>query len=126
MAFAVPKPEDRLAFAAELAQVRAKDVKNKYKKELNELEIEYQFILLRSLDSLSQRDASGQVARYGFTTIKEKLCDTAGVSILLSHQPPFHQLELEHQDMPPLSQEFKLETHDRLQTSSAARTVRRP
>ena len=49
MAFAVPKPEDRLAFADELAQVRAKDVKNKYKKELNELEVEYQFILLRSL-----------------------------------------------------------------------------
>ena len=49
MASAAPKPEDRLAFADELAQVRAKDVKNKYKKELNELEVEYQFILLRSL-----------------------------------------------------------------------------
>ena len=49
MAAAAPKPEDRLAFADELAQVRAKDVKNKYKKKLNELEVEYQFILLRSL-----------------------------------------------------------------------------
>ena len=49
MAFAVPKPEDRLAFADELAQVRAKDVNGEYKKELNEIEVEYQFILLRSL-----------------------------------------------------------------------------
>ena len=32
MAAAAPKPEDRLAFADELTQVRAKDVKNKYKK----------------------------------------------------------------------------------------------
>ena len=41
MAAAEPKPEDRLAFADELAQVRAKDVKGKYKKELDELEVEY-------------------------------------------------------------------------------------
>ena len=46
---AAPKPEDRLAFADELAQVRAKDVDGEYKKELDEPEVEYQFILLRSL-----------------------------------------------------------------------------
>ena len=46
MAAAAPKPEDRLAFADKLAQVRAKDVDGEYQKELEELEFEYQFILL--------------------------------------------------------------------------------
>ena len=49
MAFASPKPEDRLAFADELAQVRAalaaakkqveKNVYKEYKKKLNEIEV---------------------------------------------------------------------------------------
>ena len=38
MAFAVPKPEDRLAFADELAQIRAKDVKNQPSRHQLELE----------------------------------------------------------------------------------------
>ena len=34
---ASPKPEDRIAFANKLAQVRAKDVDGEYQKELEEL-----------------------------------------------------------------------------------------
>ena len=77
MAAAAPKPEDRLAFADELAQVRAKDVKNKYKKELDELEVEYQFILLRSLvlfHKEMQRDSLPEKLH----EIKENLTDTVG------------------------------------------------
>ena len=48
-AAAAPKPEDRLAFADKLAQVRAMDTNGEYQKELDELMVEYQFILLRSL-----------------------------------------------------------------------------
>ena len=48
-AAAAPKPEDRLAFADKLAQVRARDTDGEYEKQLEELEVEYQFILLRSL-----------------------------------------------------------------------------
>ena len=74
---AAPKPEDRLAFADELAQVRAKDVEGEYKKELDELEVEYQFILLRSLvlfHKEMQRDSLPEKLH----EIKEKLTDTVG------------------------------------------------
>ena len=77
MAAAAPKPEDRLAFADELAQVRAKDVDGEYKKELDELEVEYQFILLRSLvlfHKEMQRDSLPEKLH----EIKEKLTDTVG------------------------------------------------
>ena len=77
MAAAAPKPEDRLAFADELTQVRAKDVDGEYKKELDELEVEYQFILLRSLvlfHKEMQRDSLPEKLH----EIKEKLTDTVG------------------------------------------------
>ena len=77
MAAAAPKPEDRLAFADELAQVRVKDVDGEYKKELDELEVEYQFILLRSLvlfHKEMQRDSLPEKLH----EIKEKLTDTVG------------------------------------------------
>ena len=61
MAAAAPKPEDRLAFADELAQVRAKDVKGEYKKKLDKLELEYQFILLRSLTLFHKEMRSGSL-----------------------------------------------------------------
>ena len=77
MAAAAPKPEDRLAFADELAQVRAKDVKNKYKKELNELEVEYQFILLRSL-TLFHKEMLRAKLPDRLYEIKENLTDTVG------------------------------------------------
>ena len=76
-ASAVPKPEDRLAFADELAQIRAKDVKNKYKKELNELEVEYQFILLRSL-TLFHKEMLRAKLPDRLYEIKENLTDTVG------------------------------------------------
>ena len=79
-AAAAPKPEDRLAFADELAQVRAKDVKNKYEKELDELEIEYQFILLRSL-VLFHKEMQRDSLPDRLNEIKEKFTDTVGVDI---------------------------------------------
>ena len=49
-AAATPHPSDRKDFANRLAEVRAMDDKGEYTKPLNDLEVEYQFILLRSLD----------------------------------------------------------------------------
>ena len=77
MAAAAPKPEDRLAFADELAQVRAKDVDGEYKKELNELEVEYQFILLRSL-TLFHKEMQRDSLPERLYEIKENLTDTVG------------------------------------------------
>ena len=77
MASAAPKPEDRLAFADELAQVRAKDVNGEYKKELNELEVEYQFILLRSL-TLFHKEMLRAKLPDRLYEIKENLTDTVG------------------------------------------------
>ena len=73
MAAAAPKPEDRLAFADELAQVRAKDVDGEYKKELDELEVEYQFILLRSLTLFHKEMRSGSLPDEIFERIEEYL-----------------------------------------------------
>ena len=76
MAAAAPKPEDRLTFADKLAQVRARDTNNEYEKQLKELEVEYQFILLRSLnlfDKEMQRDSLPERLHF----IKEKLTNTA-------------------------------------------------
>ena len=74
---AAPKPEDRLAFADELAQVRAKDVNSEYKKELDELEVEYQFILLRSLTLFHKEMQRGSLPEK-LHEIKENLTDTVG------------------------------------------------
>ena len=76
-AAAAPKPEDRLAFADKLAQVRAMDTNGEYKKQLEELEVEYQFILLRSLDLFHKEMQRGSLPeRLHF--IKEKLTNTVG------------------------------------------------
>ena len=85
-ASAAPKPEDRLAFADELAQVRARDVKNKYKKELNELEVEYQFILLRSL-TLFHKEMLRAKLPDKLHEIKENLTDTVGTFTYLTNIP---------------------------------------
>ena len=77
MAAAAPKPEDRLAFADKLAQVQAKDTNGKYKKELEELEFEYQFILLRSLELFHKEMLRAKLPE-SLHEIKEKLTDTAG------------------------------------------------
>ena len=86
MAAAAPKPEDRLAFADELDQVRAKDVKNKYKKELDELEIEYQFILLRSL-ILFHKEMQRDSLPERLHEIKEKLTNTVGTFTYQTNLP---------------------------------------
>ena len=86
MAAAAPKPEHRLAFADELAQVRAKDVKNKYKKELNELEVEYQFILLRSL-TLFHKEMLRAKLPESLHEIKENLIDTMGTFTYQNNLP---------------------------------------
>ena len=103
-AAATPHPSDRNAFADQLAEVRAMDAEGEYKKQLNNLEVEYQFVLLRSLDLFHKEMLRAQLPDQG-----EALRYSGGFYI--SHQPPFHQLELEHQDMPPLSQEF-IEAYD--------------
>ena len=75
-ACATPSSEDRKAFANQLAEVRAMDVKGKYTKQLNELEVEYQFTLLRSLDLFHKEMLRAKLPER-LHTIKEKLCDTA-------------------------------------------------
>ena len=85
-AAAAPKPEDRLAFADELAQVRAKDVKNKYKKELDELEVEYQFILLRSL-VLFHKEMQRDSLPDRLNEIKENFTDTVGTFTYQTNLP---------------------------------------
>ena len=77
MATAAPKPEDRLAFADKLAQVRAMDTNGEYKKELDELEVEYQFILLRSL-VLFHKEMQRDSLPERLHEIKEKLTNTVG------------------------------------------------
>ena len=74
---ASPKPEDRLAFANKLTQIRAKDVHGEYQKELEELEFEYQFILLRSLELFHKEMRSGSLPER-LHEIKEKLTGTVG------------------------------------------------
>ena len=86
MASAAPKPEDRLAFADELAQVRAKDVNGEYKKELNELEVEYQFILLRSL-TLFHKEMLRAKLPDRLYEIKENLTDTVGTFTCQTNLP---------------------------------------
>ena len=71
-----PSPEDRLAFADQLAQVRAMDADGEYKKKLNELEVEYQFILLRSLDLFHKEMRRANLPER-LHLIKGKLDDTA-------------------------------------------------
>ena len=75
-AVATRSPSDRAVFANQLAEVRAMDTKGEYTKKLNELEVEYQFILLRSLD-LFHKEMLRTKLPERLHTIKEKLCDTA-------------------------------------------------
>ena len=86
MASAAPKPEDRLAFADELAQVRAKDVDGEYVKELNELEVEYQFILLRSL-TLFHKEMLRAKLPDRLYEIKENLTDIVGTFTYQTNLP---------------------------------------
>ena len=96
MAAAAPKPEDRLAFADELAQVRAdlaaakkqieQDVYREYKKELKELEVEYQFILLRSL-TLFHKEMLRAKLPDRLYEIKENLTDTVGTFYYQTNLP---------------------------------------
>ena len=74
MQAAAPKPEDRLAFSNQLANIRAKDVEGKYKKQLNGLEVEYQFILLRSLDLFHKEMLRAKLPE-SLHFIKEKLTE---------------------------------------------------
>ena len=63
------------AFAVQFAEARSLDTKGKYKQSLDELETEYQFVLLRSLTHFHN-----EMNRYKLTerlnTIKEQLSDT--------------------------------------------------
>ena len=85
-AAAALKPEDRLAFDDELAQVRAKDVDGEYKKELDEIEVEYQFILLRSL-VLFHKEMQRDSLPDRLNEIKEKVTDTVGTFTYQTNLP---------------------------------------
>ena len=74
---ATPSPADRLAFANQLKEVRALDTEGKYKKQLNALEIEYKFVLLRSLDLFYKEILRAKLPGR-LHTIKEALSETAG------------------------------------------------
>ena len=75
-AAATPSPSDRLAFANQLAEVQAMDAEGQYTKQLEELEVEYQFILLRSLDLFYKEMRRANLPEK-LHAIKEQLCDTA-------------------------------------------------
>ena len=63
------------AFANQLAEVRNLDTTDTYKETLNQLEVEYRFILLRSLDLFhKEMGRSNLLERLHY--IKEKICDT--------------------------------------------------
>ena len=83
---ASPKPEDRLAFANKLAQIWAKDVDGEYQKELEELEVEYQFILLRSL-VLFHKEMQRDSLPERLHEIKEKLTNTVGTFTYQTNLP---------------------------------------
>ena len=86
MATAAPKPEDRLAFADKLANIRAKDVDGEYKKELDRMEVEYQFILLRSLDLFHKEMLRAKLPE-SLNEIKEKLTNTVGTFTYQTNLP---------------------------------------
>ena len=64
------------AFAAQLAEVRNLDTKGGYKESLDELETEYQFILLRSLTHFHNEMRRSNLTER-LNLIKEQLSDTA-------------------------------------------------
>ena len=63
------------AFAQQLTEVRNLDTKGKYKKQLDKLEVEYQFILLRSLH-LFHKEMGRSTLLERLNHIKWCLCDT--------------------------------------------------
>ena len=72
-----PGPADRHAFAGQLAEVRGLDTKGKYKKQLDELEVMYKFVLLQSLDRFHKEMLRAQLPDK-LHLIKEALCYTDG------------------------------------------------
>ena len=77
---------DRKVFANQLAEVRAMDADGQYTKQLNNLEVEYQFVLLRSLDLFHKEMRRANLPER-LHTIKEKLCDTEGGFIYHTNLP---------------------------------------
>ena len=71
-----PSPADRLAFAKQLAEVRALDSQDRYKKQLNAIEVEYKFILLRSLHLFHKEMLRAKLPGR-LHSIKEALSETA-------------------------------------------------
>ena len=63
------------AFAKQLTEVRNLDTKGKYKEQLDKLEVEYQFILLRSLTFFNKEMGRSNLLER-LHLIKEQLCDT--------------------------------------------------
>ena len=81
-----PGPADRHAFAGQLAEVRALDTKGEYKKQLDELEATYQFVLLQSLDRFHKEMLRAQLPDK-LHLIKEKLCGTNASMAYVTNLP---------------------------------------
>ena len=76
------------AFAKELTEVRNLDTKGKYEETINQLETEYQFILLRSLD-LFHKEMGRSNLLERLHHIKKQLCDTNQGYPAYPTNPPF-------------------------------------
>ena len=63
------------AFAQQLTEVRNLDTEDNYKKQLDQLEVEYQFVLLRSLHFFHKEMGRSNLLER-LHHIKEQLCDT--------------------------------------------------
>ena len=89
------------SFAKQLAEVRDLATKSKYTKQLNQLETEYNFILLRSLDSFNKEMLRANLLEK-LHHIKEQLCGTPQELASSARSLPFTGVGLECQDLPPL------------------------
>ena len=76
------------AFAQQLTEVRNLDTEGKYKKQLDKLEVEYQFILLRSLH-LFHKEMGRSNLLERLNHIKERLCDTEPCYPAFPNDHPF-------------------------------------
>ena len=80
------------AFAQQLTEVQNLDPKGKYKKQLDELEVEYQFILLRSLH-LFHKEMGRSTLLERLNHIKERLCDTEPCHPAYPNDLPFTRVD---------------------------------
>ena len=96
------------AFAKELKKVRTLDTENKFEKQLNNLEFQYQRILLQSLN-LFHTEMLYTKLPDNLHSIKKKLDNKAG-DMMYHTNHPYQQLELGPPKMPQLQNGY-IELH---------------